>query len=268
MPCFALFYKSIRESKLDISHPHTSDFHKIFIFEKSGGTHHIDNTNYPVCGYSLHFVPKKTVHYLHNVIEYCELCFTDNYFETCAIKKNNIDALPFFKPLASGYILDLEKETFIKIAFLLDEIYREYESKQNGKRRCEIVQTLIHRFLLECERHVFNKPENQAIPPILIKLMDAIEKNYKKRLSVEKYASMLFISISQLNRLCKATFQKTTQELIHERGLKEAQKLLIYTKKSIKWIAWDLGFERVASFIDFFIRKTGMSPSQFRKNNA
>lgn len=211
------------------------------------------------------------MHCLRDSKPYYRFLFNKDYFEVCPIKKNFIEILPFFKQSASGLVLTFESLVFDKIKRLINDIMAEYVERRKDKRRCEIIQTLIHLFLLECDKKGISEPSQtppkslHILPPIMKKLLETIELNYKKRWKVTQYAACLYISVSQLNRYCQVHFHKSILELVHERILKEAKSLLQHTAASVKEIAWELGFEYVPNFIDFFVNKMNLSPTQYRE---
>jgi len=45
----------------------------------------------------------------------------------------------------------------------------------------------------------------------------------------------------------------------------EAKRLLIYTTKQIKEIAYEVGFEDIQTFSRFFKRNEGISPSEYKE---
>jgi AraC-like DNA-binding protein len=53
--------------------------------------------------------------------------------------------------------------------------------------------------------------------------------------------------------------------IIQNRVILEAKRLLYYTDKSAKEIAFELGFEDAAYFSNFFKKHTSLSPSLFKK---
>ena len=253
--------------------PHAHDYHQILVFEEGGGKHLLDNETHFIRDFSIHFMPTGTVHFLRDCKPYYRLLFNKDYFETCPIKKNFMETLPFFKQSASGLVLTFENLVFDKIKRLINEIMLEYAERRKEKRHCDIIQILVHLFLLECDKKGISQPEEKpslghVIPKIMTKLLETIELNYKKRWKVKHYAACLYISASQLNRYCQANFKKSILELVHERIVKEAKSLLLHTIDSVKKIAWKLGFEHVPNFIDFFTKKVGISPMQFREKSA
>ncbi|MFN5318711.1 MAG: helix-turn-helix domain-containing protein [Bacteroidia bacterium] len=54
-------------------------------------------------------------------------------------------------------------------------------------------------------------------------------------------------------------------QVIHNRILLEAKRLLLFEKGSHKEIAYDLGFDSPASFSAFIKLKTGHAPSELAK---
>jgi AraC-like DNA-binding protein len=59
--------------------------------------------------------------------------------------------------------------------------------------------------------------------------------------------------------------KKSPLEIIRERLISEAKRLLFYSDKSIKEIAYELGFEDAAHFSKFFKNYTNQNPSNVRK---
>lgn len=57
---------------------------------------------------------------------------------------------------------------------------------------------------------------------------------------------------------------KTTQQLIHERIIEEANILLRHSNYSIKEIAWSLHFKETPHFINFYKKHTSCTPIEYR----
>lgn len=91
-----------------------------------------------------------------------------------------------------------------------------------------------------------------------------IEENFCEWLSVEDYAAALGISSTQLNNVCRALTGNSALHLVHDRLILEAKRNLIYTVMTVSEIAYALGFSDPAYFSRFFIKRAGVSPSEFR----
>ena len=55
-------------------------------------------------------------------------------------------------------------------------------------------------------------------------------------------------------------------QVIHNRVVMEARRMLVYTDASAKEIAWKLGYEDPAQFSKLFKRHVGLSPSDYRSS--
>jgi len=93
-----------------------------------------------------------------------------------------------------------------------------------------------------------------------------VEANFRTEHSVNYYARRLDKSPKTLSNLFALYNHKTPLQIIQERIVIEAKRLLYYTNKSIKQITYELGFEDPAYFSNFFKRHASLSPVEFRKD--
>lgn len=100
---------------------------------------------------------------------------------------------------------------------------------------------------------------------ILEQLESLINHHYLQEKSPQFYAQKLNISGKHLNRVVRATVNKTTSTLIMDRNMLEAKRRMVHTHDSLSHIAYALAFSDYAYFSKVFKLKTGMSPLQFRK---
>ncbi len=107
--------------------------------------------------------------------------------------------------------------------------------------------------------------KNQKEPFILQKLKDAIEASFKTKHSPADYAEMLFITPKALAKITKTHFNKTLSSLINERIIIEAKRELYLTDKTVKEIAYELGYEDEYYFSRFFKVNADVSPQLYRE---
>ena len=81
---------------------------------------------------------------------------------------------------------------------------------------------------------------------------------------VQFYAAKLCITVSYLNKLCRAMLRASPKELIDRQVTSEIKTYLANSDLSIKGIARELNFEDTSYLCRYFRRKTGMSPSEYR----
>ena len=92
-----------------------------------------------------------------------------------------------------------------------------------------------------------------------------VEARFAEHLAVGIYAAALGVTESRLDRAVRAVTGRSAFEVIQERLLLEARRKLVYIAAPVSKLAYELGFEDPAYFWRFFRRRTGMTPSEFRK---
>lgn len=101
-------------------------------------------------------------------------------------------------------------------------------------------------------------------PFILQNLKNYIETHYKTKHSASEYADMLAITPKALTKLTKTHFNKTLTDLISERIIIEAKRELYLTNKTVKEIAFELGYNDEYYFSRFFKKNAEVSPQLYR----
>ncbi|MBC2845729.1 helix-turn-helix domain-containing protein [Winogradskyella flava] len=165
-----------------------------------------------------------------------------------------------------------EKEEHM-ITDLLNNIKREYQSNLD-KFSQKIIISQLELLLNYAERFY----ERQFITRKILnhRTLDELEallNNYFKedRLterglpSVQWIADQLSLSPNYLSSMLKSLTGMSTQQHIHQTVINKAKEQLSSTLLSVSEIAYNLGFERPASFNKLFKKKTEMSPLEFRK---
>ena len=92
-----------------------------------------------------------------------------------------------------------------------------------------------------------------------------IEEHLSEGLTVADYAQKLGITPTHLTRVCREVCGKTASNLLHERVINEARRLLEDTETPIRNIAHELGFGSAAYFTRAFGQRIGLTPSAARR---
>ena len=95
-----------------------------------------------------------------------------------------------------------------------------------------------------------------------------LEKNYVLLKRPSEYANLLNISTPYLNQCVKSSTDMSVSQVIHERIVLEAKRLLYQTDKSVKEIAFDLRYTDYRYFTRLFRKLTGFSALTFRSRNC
>ncbi len=101
--------------------------------------------------------------------------------------------------------------------------------------------------------------------PRLARLEELIRSHLADGWLVADYAAALHLSDRHLRRLCLEASGLSAHGFIEQVRLREACRLLAYTRMQVQMVAYALGFEDQAYFTRTFRRCTGLSPTQYRK---
>jgi len=161
-------------------------------------------------------------------------------------------------------IVQLSDKENNKVNFIIDQIQEELEN--SGIYKEEIITSQLKTLLLESAKIKLQKMGQTPVlrlSSIVADFQDLLENNYSKKHQVQFYADQLFISPKGLNNATKRELGKTASALIKEKIIIEAKRELYQGKKTIKEIAFALGFEDPAYFSRFFKKSTSRSPKAF-----
>lgn len=91
-----------------------------------------------------------------------------------------------------------------------------------------------------------------------------VEEHYKSKHNVADYAELLFMAPKTITHKFKRLNLPQPNDVIKNRILLEAKRLLVHTNLTSKEIGYELGYEDPAYFSRIFVQKTGETPSGFR----
>ena len=106
----------------------------------------------------------------------------------------------------------------------------------------------------------------EAMKGHLAPVIDFLNTNYSKPLSLEEVAKKFGITASHLSRTFKIATRFGFVEYINNLRVSESCRLLRTTKLSVLEIALKCGFGSVTQFGRCFRELTGVSPRAYRKN--
>src|SRR6266545_1651022 len=145
------------------------------------------------------------------------------------------------------------------------------EMQNPGLAQYELLISYMKIFLISASRSKAQQ-QPQAIPLkkgtkepfILQNLKETIEKDFKSKHTPKDYAVLLNISPNALAKITKNHFNKTLTNLITERIIIEAKRELYLTNKTIKEVAYELGYDDEYYFSRFFKANADISPQMYR----
>lgn len=164
-------------------------------------------------------------------------------------------------------IIELDDKEKRKLNVLHEVFLDELETEDTIQ--AEMLRMLMARFIIISTRLLKSKEgfvetiKNTKID-LLRDFNMLVESHFKTEHSVTFYADKLFKSPKTLSNTF-AKLNTSPLQIIHERIVLEAKRLLIYTDKTAKEIAYEVGFEDASHLSRLFKKHTALSPSDFKK---
>ncbi|MCU4154489.1 helix-turn-helix domain-containing protein [Carboxylicivirga sp. A043] len=248
--------------------PHRAQFYHILWIEKGAGTHYIDFNPVKLEDHQIIFVPHNSVNLFdeEGIYEGKSIIFTDNFFCKNPDDVRYLNTTMLYSDLYDTAVLNKAHNSELKAVFNAMEV--EFD-RQPDNMQYGILHSLLHIFLFQAEREMRQQGYEELKPcanlDYLILFKDLLEKNFHQERSVNKYARELSISDKQLHKATTTLLDKTPKQLIDERVLLEAKRLLVHSNQSIKEIAYELGYGEPTNFIKYFRKHTEATPSEFRE---
>ena len=100
--------------------------------------------------------------------------------------------------------------------------------------------------------------------PRVHNLLRLIDRHHVVERSPEFYADALGLSAKRINQISRQFLGATVTQLVHERLVLEAKRILGVTERDVQAVGHSLGFDDPSYFTRFFRRETGQTPIEFR----
>jgi AraC family transcriptional regulator len=100
------------------------------------------------------------------------------------------------------------------------------------------------------------------------RLIDFIEDNLERDLSLEALAAEVGVSPLYLPRSFKAAVGQSPHQYVVRRRIERAKQLLSSGDSPIVDIALSVGFSSQSHLSNWFLRLVGISPAEYRRQNS
>lgn len=244
-----------------IDKPHQHDFFILLLFDKANGVHNIDFVDHEIGNQQVHLLFPGQVHKWDIGPETTgyQLMIGRDFFERFApslrFSITNYQNHPIIQLSLDSFKLILYEFDAIKIELTSDDSLPELISS-----RIAVIASILSK---EAEK-IFKDVDVYQSEPRIIMFQQMIDLHFKEQKLVSFYAEKLHISANYLNILCKKHVKVSATQLIQQRSILEAKRLLMATTLSVKEIAFELNFADHAYFSNFFKAHTGVRPTEFR----
>ncbi|WP_153799736.1 AraC family transcriptional regulator [Foetidibacter luteolus] len=261
-------YLKRHSQNLHLAHRHS--FYHLVLFTKGTGTHNIDFNQFTVKPNQIYFMVPGQVHSWNFTSEpdgYI-INFSETLFRSFLLNPNYLDRFAFFNGISEDCVCTLPTAEMHKVVSFFEEILLQVTS---GRRDLDMIRLLLLQVFITTEQ-ASNFATRKFVPEqkqiLLRNFRRLIDQYYRTARLPKEYADLLYVTPGHLNALCQDLLDKTAGELIRDRILLEAKRLLTNAEMSITEIAYDLNFKDNSYFTRFFKKYEGVTPEEFRKQLA
>ncbi|HTK18050.1 MAG TPA: helix-turn-helix transcriptional regulator [Mucilaginibacter sp.] len=258
---------SMSRERSDFLVPHRKDYYFLVFVKEGSSRHWIDMKPYTIRNDTFYFTIPHQVHLKEDVQPFTgtSIGFTSEFLNIMG--NASLKQLPIIQNPHNGHELNLKAEDVLFIEDMLDKIYNEFNSKKGWQHNMlmSYMQVLLI-FLSRLYTVQFSDTAQSQDRQLLKRYLSRIEEMYTELHEVNNYADILNISAGHLSEVVKEQSGKPAIVHIHERLIMEAKRLLFHSERSIKEIAFELGFEDASYFNRFFKRITQTTPAVYRSS--
>jgi AraC-like DNA-binding protein len=171
-------------------------------------------------------------------------------------------------PVSGNSIIVPDAETLRDLQFCFELLDRKIQSvnRLSTQHTVHALATALTGIIAELYRQHQTGAFNKRLMSITLKFKALTATHLKTVKSTAQYASMLHISPTYLNEAVKNITGFPAIYWIQYAVTLEAKRLLFYTDRSIKEIAFELGYDDHTYFTRLFTKLSGMPPTLFRAN--
>ena len=255
----------------NVKFPHRHDFYNLLYITQGSGTHEIDFKQFQIVPNQLFFMNDGQIHSwkLSDDIKGFTLFFKKEFYNV-AEPIFSLANLPFFHNSnneAQMVVFDADESSVIEHFF--EDMLNEFQKKQTYNDA--IIKTLLKIILIRSLRVYKSHFNTTSASHNLSKIRQfesLIEQYYTTTKGVKDYAKLMNMTPNYLNYVCTSILGKTAGEMIRDRAILEAKRLLIHSPMSVCEIGYQLGYDDCSYFIKVFKRIVGDTPEHFRHHLA
>lgn len=258
----------IHQSKAEIEHHYqTIPLYNISLFEGKGSIN-IDFTDYNFSGnIALFSTPYQLVRIIADApIKVRTLQFHGDFYCIEYHKKEVACNGLLFNNIYSEPFVQLTEEDFNEMHLLFDKLAAELNYKDDySKAVIRAYLQLILAISSKAKIASAAAPENDFANHYIAQFKQLLESHFQKERQPSFYAAQLGVAANTFSKNCKTYFMRSPSDMIQERVILEAKKLIHLTRKSMKSIAAELNFDDENYFSRYFKKHTGVTPTTFRE---
>ena len=265
----------IRYSPEDLSRNKTPDrhrhaFHSVFFIIKGESRQEIDFQDYELTQNQVMLIPKGAIHWEKEIkgLSGYTILFKDDFFSTP--QQQLLYGLLQYAVALGKLLIPINKEDLAAVKLYFELLMEEQNSFEN-QNHTFILQNLMLALLNKLEGLIQKLPHTNSFISYrqpFQRFIQLVDSTYMQQNKLDFYASELNITQRKLNEIVKKVTGQTATNFIIDRIMLEAKRELCFSEKSVKEIAFELGYESQYYFSRIFKKRMGKSPDEFRLDYA
>ena len=251
-----------------LSEPHRHDFYALIYTINGNGSHSIDFEEYPIAPNRLFFINYDQIH-SWNIASHVEgyiLLFSKSFYNLIFTGNDLVQSDTAVESLPVYIDIPEEEKHFWLNIF--ENIKLEFQKKNGYSREviCLLLKTCVLKMSSASENSKFEASVSDHKGLLVSEFRTLVNLHFREKKMPKEYAAQLSVTPNYLNAVVKEYLGKPAGNVIKNRIVLEAIRLLSHTKLSVRQISLELGFSDNSHFGKYFKNSTGQTPETFRKN--
>ncbi len=247
--------------------PHYHEFFQMFLLQGRARVMH-DFVEFEASGTTLVFLSPGQIHTVKPArgLGGTTISFTQAFFDGDAPPPSLLLTYPFFFAAETRPWLTIPPSSGWRAAEDFALLQREYDAAQPGA--AEVMRATLRIILVRANRlyaQAHPAREISRAKALVRQFHLAVEQHFREKHAVADYARELGVTTNHLHDVVREETGHAAGELIRERRLLDAKRLLLHSDLTVAEIGYQLGFPDPSYFSRFFRRSTELAPAEFRE---
>ncbi len=253
---------------------HWHDSYELGLILEGEGLLVIEDREYPYAANQVYIIDDNVPHMCYSLSPQTRLFvvhFHPAVLRDTWIAKVRTETLMFIPELSGGSPLIADPDS--------PEVNLLYHIRAEGERAAPGWEVIISGMILQVVGHIarriLQKPQITRTDPKrrealarIQPILHLVEEHFAEALSLDDMAAAAYVSRSYCCALFQEALNTSPIAYRNQRRISEARQLLLSTSRSVRDIAYEVGFSSVQEFNRLFHRENHLTPSQFRQRYA
>lgn len=248
--------------------PHRHSFYQLIWF-KNKGRHFVDYEVIEHPPNTLFFLNRNQIHYFctETSNEGYLIHFDEFFLEEWHPGLMKRFAISIFNEIGRSYAF-LSNSEAERMGLVISLIKDELKTQDHFYREQVFHNFIGLLFLVERynKKQALTGLEPEKDYTLAVAFNDLVHQYVKEFIGIEEFAARLGTNSKKLSAISKKYFLTTPGNLVKQRKVLEAKRMLANNQVSVKELAYAMGFEQPTYFTKYFKKATGLTPKEFQNS--